>query len=269
MLSYLFNYQRALTSLYLEPQRDTEYKGLNKSVNLNDIQFFRSFIGKLPDKGAKISKFRSQLGEELLHRDEVEKTCGLFSGLNIGKGSVSDEIEWTGKYSHTPHEIQLLDSDDESDEDRNSLKILATQSGVGTYKKTHKIEEPEESLIKPEDLKDSGCCSTSRIEGSEPEEDAYVKLLCNKLEKQRENRKEQFRPYRIPKPSGQSADTKQSKKPLGPHWEVTAATPPPPIHGDVKLISLQESLLLQKEQAAKLKVLVIFHANLWTKYFSE
>jgi hypothetical protein len=164
-----------------------------------------------------------------------------------------------------------LDSDDESEEEKNPLKILATQSGVGTYKKHYKTEEPEESLIKHEDLKDIECCATNKIKGSEPEEDVYVKQLCDKLEKPRENKKELFRPYRITKTKsgGQSTDTQQSKKPLGPHWEVTAATPPPLIHGDIKLISLQESLLLQKEQEAKLKVLVIFHVNLLTKHYSK
>lgn len=165
-----------------------------------------------------------------------------------------------------------MDSDDESDEERNALKILVTQSGVGTYKKHHKIEEPEESLIKPEDLKDVECCVTNRIKGNEPVEDAYVKQLCDKLEKPRENIKEPFKPYRLTKRKSneESANTQQSKKALGPHWEVTAATPPPPVHGDVKLISLQESFLLQKEQAAKLKVLVvIFLANLLTKHRSK
>jgi hypothetical protein len=176
--------------------------------------------------------------------------------LSIGKASVTDEIEWTGKYSQTTRNNQLLDSDDESDEERNPLKILATQSGVGTYKKHHKVEEPEESLIKPEDLKDIDSSVTNRIKVSEPEEDAYVKHLCDKLEKPREKKKEPFRPYRTTRtnPDGLPAINEQSKKTLHPRWEVTAATPPPPIHGSVKLVTLQESLRFQKEQAARLKV---------------
>jgi hypothetical protein len=120
-------------------------------------------------------------------------------------------------------------------------------------------------------LKDIESCATSKIKENEPEEVAYVKQLCDKLEKQRENKKEPFRPNRITqtKSGGQSADTEQRKKPLGPNWEVTAATPPPPVYGGVKLISLQESFLLQKEQATKLKVLIIFHVNLLTKHCSK
>jgi hypothetical protein len=208
----------------------------------------------------------------LLQRDDIDETCELFSGLKIGKSSVSDELEWTGKYSETRCEPHSLDSDDESDDDRNPLKILATQSGVGTYKKQHKFEEPGESLIKPEDLKDIESSVNNGLEHSEKDGDAYVKHLCDKLEKPKEKKKEPFRPYRLAKlnSDGQSPDPQQVKKPLGPHWEVTAATPPQPIYGDMKLISLQESFQLQKEQAAKLKVSIITdHSNVLTKCYSK
>jgi len=244
----------------------------NGTINVIFIHFCRSFIRKLPDKGEKISKFRSQLLEVLSQREDIEKTCELFSGLKIGKPNVSDELEWTGKYSHTSHETQSLDSDDESDEDRNPLKILATRSGVGTYKKQHKIEEPDDSLIKPEDLKDIVPSVNNGIEGSEQDGNAYVKHLCDKFEKPKEKKKEPFRPYRFAKVNsdGQSPNSLQVKKPVGPHWEVTAATPPQPIYGDVKLISLQESFQLQKEQAAILKVsIIMYHSNVLTRCYSK
>ena len=108
------------------------------------------------------------------------------------------------------------------------------------------------------------------IEGSEQDGDVYVKHLCDKFEKQKEKKKEPFRPYRLAKVNcdGQSPDSLQVKKPLGPHWEVTAATPPQPIYGDVKLISLQESFQLQKVQAAKLKVsIIMYHSDVLTRRF--
>lgn len=208
----------------------------------------------------------------LSQRADIEKACELFSGLKIGKPSVSDELEWTGKYSQTRHETQSLDSDDEIDEDRNPLKILATQCGVGTYKKQHKIEQPDESLIKPEDLKDIESSVNNGIEGSGQDGNAYVKCLCDKVEKPKEKKKEPFRPSRLAKVNsdGQSPNSMQVKKPVGPHWEVTAATPPQPIYGDVKFISLQESLQLQKEQAAKLKVsIIIYHFDVLTSHYSK
>lgn len=244
----------------------------NGTINVIFICFCRSFIQKLQDKGEKISKFRSQLLEVLSQREDIEKACELFSGLKIGKPSVSDELEWTGKYSQTSHETQSLDSDDESDEDGNPLKILATQSGVGTYKKQHKIEEPDESLIKPEDLKDIESSVNDGMEGREQDENAYVKRLCDKFQKPTEKKKEPFRPNRFAKVNsdGPSPNSLQVKKPLGPHWEVTAATPPHPIYGDVKLISLQESFQLQKEQAAKLKVsIIMYHSDVLTRRYSK
>lgn len=206
----------------------------------------------------------------LSQSEDIEKTCELFSGLKIGKASVSDELEWTGKCSQTSHETRSLDSDDESDEDINPLKILATQCGVGTYKKQHKIEEPDESLIKPEDLKDIESNFNNGIEGSEQDGNAYVKRLCDKAGKPKEKKKEPFRPNRLANVNsdGQSPNNLHVKKPVGPHWEVTAATPPQPIYGDVKFIGLQESLQLQKEQAAKLKVsIIIYHLDVLTSCY--
>ena len=208
----------------------------------------------------------------LSQREDIEKTCELFSDLKIGKPSVSDELEWTGKYSQTSHESRSLDSDDESDEDRNPLKILAVQCGVGTYKKQHKIEEPDESLIKPEDLMDIESSVNNGIEGSGQDGNAYVKRWCDKIEKPKEKKKEPFRPNRLAKVNsdGQSPNSLQVKKPVGPHWEVTAATPPQPIYGDVKFISLQESFQLQKEQAVKLKVsIIIYHLDVLTSRYSK
>ncbi|XP_069697850.1 DNA-directed RNA polymerase II subunit GRINL1A [Periplaneta americana] len=214
----------------------------------------KSFVAKLPDKGERITAFRSRLLEELAQRDEIGKTCRLLSGLEIGKPSFSDEIEWTGKYSGTgTNNKAALDSDDESDDERNPLKILATQSGIGTYEKQCKVEEPEKSLITQEDLKDIEAIASDGV--AKPKDDVYIKHLCDKIEKPREKKREQFKPFRNTK-----TENTQHKKPLGPHWEVTAATPPLPVHGDVKLISLQESLQLQKEQAAKLKDVQAKHA---------
>jgi hypothetical protein len=45
----------------------------------------------------------------LLRREDIDKACELFSGLKIGKPSVSDELEWTGKYSQISHETRSLE----------------------------------------------------------------------------------------------------------------------------------------------------------------
>jgi hypothetical protein len=122
-----------------------------------------------------------------------------------------------------------------------------------------------------EDLKDVESSVNNGIEGSEQDGNAYVRRLCDKFEKSKENN-EPFRPYHLTKVNsdGQSPNSLQVKKPLGPHWEVTAATQPQPVYGDVKLISLQESLQLQKEQAAKLKVSIIMYlSDVLTRCYSK
>lgn len=104
-----------------------------KKFDLNfNFFFFRSLISKLPDKGAKIIEFREKILKELKQKNTVENAAKLFSELNIstnGKAAMS-ELEWTGKYTEKPKEINKkiveLDSDDEID----PLKILAQ---VGTW----------------------------------------------------------------------------------------------------------------------------------------
>lgn len=53
-----------------------------------------------------------------------------------------------------------------------------------------------------------------------------------------------------------SSNKKELRKPKS-YWEVTAATPPTAVHGDTKMVTLQESIKLQREQQQQLKVLLI------------
>lgn len=80
----------------------------------------------------------------------------------------------------------------------------------------------------------------------------YAKTLCEKFDSVKEDsKKAKFYPYKTlntPK-----VEDKVQRKSCG-RWEVTAATPPAPVHGDTKLVSLQESIHLQCEQQHKLKV---------------
>lgn len=50
-----------------------------------------------------------------------------------------------------------------------------------------------------------------------------------------------------------SSNKKELRKPKS-YWEVTAATPPTAVHGDTKMVTLQESIKLQREQQQQLKV---------------
>ncbi|EFN85251.1 Protein GRINL1B [Harpegnathos saltator] len=207
----------------------------------------KNFICKLPDKGEKIIRFHDKILKELEHRNEVENAANLLSRLNIaceGKAAMS-KLEWTGKYNGNEiTNITELDSDDEED----PLKILAQPTGSGVHKKKIIRVITEESLIKPEDL--------TEIESfkRDPSNVEHVKYIIDKVEKaQRTNKnKEPFRPYKTTK-SDVHDPMKEKQRKQHKNWEVTAATPPLIVHGAAKLLNLNESLKLQKEQIEKLQ----------------
>lgn len=83
----------------------------------------------------------------------------------------------------------------------------------------------------------------------------HVKYIVDKVEKVQEtNKKERlFRPYKTTK-SNVHDPMKEKQRKLHKNWEVTAATPPLIVHEAAKILSLNESLKLQKEQSEKLQV---------------
>lgn len=111
----------------------------------------------------------------------------------------------------------------------------------------------EESLIKPEDIAEIETFKT------DPLDMKHVKYIVDKIEKAQEtNKKMQFKPYKTTK-SNVHNPTKEKERKLHKNWEVTAATPPLIVHGAAKVLSLNESLRLQKEQTEKLQVFDIFN----------
>lgn len=223
----------------------------------NKIFANKNFISKLPDKGEKIASFRDKLLKELEHRNEVERAANLLSQLNIasiGKAAMT-KLEWTGKYNNKNEDttkIVELDSDDEED----PLKILAQPTGTGIHKKKiiHVIHE--ESLIKPEDIVEIESFKTDDCLDVE-----HVKYIVDKVEKAQitNKKKEPFKPYKTTK-SNVHDPTKEKQRKLPNNWEVTAATPPLIIHEATKVLSLNESLILQKEQTNKLQEIQAKHA---------
>lgn len=224
------------------------------------IKYFpisRSFISKLPDKGEKIKAFREKIVNELALKNEVEQAAQLLSRLNIaseGKAAMS-ELEWTTKYSETPNadKIVELDSDDEED----PLKILAQPTGTGVHKKKVIHVPTEETLIKPNDLEE-----IKSFQSSELLEVEHVKYILDKVqtsENHTEKKREPFKPYKTTK-SNVHDPMKEKERKLHKNWEVTAATPPLTVHGGAKVLSLNESLMLQKKQAEKLQEIQAKHA---------
>lgn len=87
----------------------------------------------------------------------------------------------------------------------------------------------------------------------------HVKYIVDKVEKVQEtNKRGSFKPYKTTK-SNVHDPMKEKQRKLHKNWEVTAATPPLIVHGPAKVLTLNESLTLQKEQTEKLQVFDIFH----------
>lgn len=138
-----------------------------------------------------------------------------------------------------------LDSDDDSVEMPNPLQIIANHSG--TQKSFQKIQElPEDSLITKQDIEDAK-------QASGP---SYAQQMCKKYDKQRVS--ERFKPNQPKQKELAKSDFKSSsenvQKMLGKNWEVTSATPPVPIYGSTEMVTLTDSLNLQRQQAQRLKV---------------
>ncbi|CAK9800248.1 DNA-directed RNA polymerase II subunit GRINL1A [Anthophora plagiata] len=220
----------------------------------NKILSNKTFVLKLPDKGEKIKAFYDKILRELKHKNEIENAANLLSRLNLaseGKAAMN-ELEWTGKYNESENAIKVeLDSDDEED----PLKILAQPTGSGVHKKKVIHLLPEESLIKAEDL--------AEIECSEAQSTEYITYIVNKIEKLPEEEetktREPFKPYKTTKSNVHDPEREKQRK-QNKHWEVTAATPPLIVHGATKVINLNESLKLQKEQAENFQEIQAKHA---------
>ena len=122
-------------------------------------------------------------------------------------------------------------------------------TGCGVHKKKIVHLPPEESLIKPEDL--------AEIESFKIKASDHIAYIVNKIENSSENKiekKEPFKPYKTTKTNIHDPEKEKQRK-QNKNWEVTAATPPLIVHGAAKVINLNESLQLQKEQADKFHVI--------------
>lgn len=201
----------------------------------------KSFISKLPDKGCKIQAFHDKIVSTLKAKQEEEQTCRLFGDMKIDSQAVQD-IEWEGKLDSNKN--TYLDSDDDS-EPEDVLHILSQSTA---HEKKVKVLEPEKPSITKEDLIKIG-------------EIPHVKYLVEKTEHKPELKKAtgKFKPFKTTVSDVHNPEKEILRK-KHKHWEVTAATPPPIVHGPAKLLALEESLKLQKEYNSHLKEVEAQHA---------
>lgn len=176
----------------------------------------------------------------------------MLEKLNINS-PLPEDIEWNEGDVSEPK--KLIESDGDSDDGEvNPLRLIATHSGTVQTARKKKIIPPEPSLITQDDLKVI----------------SYEAQICERYGKV-VPQKERFKPNQLKHNDKNKFITSAEnvKKRLGEKWELTEATPPVSIYKDTKMISLSESLKLQREQAEKLKVslhwilfLILIHTKL-------
>ncbi|XP_014370911.2 DNA-directed RNA polymerase II subunit GRINL1A [Papilio machaon] len=210
--------------------RDRQLKLLNN----------KGFINRLSDKGAKIQELYDKVVKEIKLKQEEESTCKLLKNLNLNNDSVQN-VEWEGKIVNK--ENTYLDSDDDSDPE-DVLHILSQRTA---QEKKIKVIEQEKPLVTPEDLVKIG-------------EIPHIKYLVEKAEqKVKPKPTGHYKPFKTTKSDVHNPE-KEIQRKKHKHWEVTAATPPPIVHGPAKVLSLEESLKLQKEYNVHLKEIEVQHA---------
>ncbi|XP_045785763.1 uncharacterized protein LOC123881177 [Maniola jurtina] len=221
-------------------------KSISELMEIRDRQLKllnnKSFLRKLADKGAKIQEFYDKIVLEIKAKQQVEQTCRLFNDMSItsNKDSIQN-VEWEGKIQR--HENTYLDSDDDS-ESEDALHIISQNT---SHEKKVKVLQPEKVLVTPEDLLSIG-------------ETPYIKNIVEKTESNIKPKSTgQFKPYKTTISDVHNPDKEILRK-QNKHWEVTAATPPPIVHGPAKSLTLEESLNLQKEHYKHMKVVEAQHA---------
>ncbi|XP_059057010.1 uncharacterized protein LOC131850706 [Achroia grisella] len=200
----------------------------------------KSFINKLADKGDKIQSFYNKIASTLKEKEEEEQTCRLFNGMKLDSSAV-ESVEWEGKL--TSKSDEYLDSDDNS-EPEDVLHILSQSTSL---EKQVKVLKPEKSTITAIDLADISDVPHVKYLVDKTEHNVNIKQL------------EQFKPYKTTKSNVHDPE-KEVRRKKHKNWEVTAATPPPIVHGPAKLLSLEESLKLQQSYNTHLKEVEAKHA---------
>lgn len=184
-------------------------------------------------------------------------------------------MEWNGGKMHGDQIVvaaDTLDSDDDEDVNIDPLKIIAQSRET----KLVKIEKPIESLITEADLEDiksikaeketiNGESSTSNDSKSEFENnmnttsgsvdlDPHAVYIMKKDESftEKSKSKKKFLPFKTTKSDVHNVEREKNRK-YGKHWEITAATPPHLRNNQVQMLSLHESIEVERQHKEKLR----------------
>lgn len=187
-------------------------------------------------------------------------TSQLFSDLNIATKGASKltNMEWNGKFDPN-HVDAVLDSDD--DDVTDPIALLA-QSRLD--KKTVKIIQPEPQLITSADLEEiksfsSDINKADSVDLSNNSDlEPHALHMCE-VESHKQN-KPKFLPHKTTTSDCHSLDKEKGRR-HGKHWEITSATPPIIRNSEVQILSLQESIAIQRTQIENLKDVEKKHAE--------
>lgn len=197
---------------------------------------------------------------EIAKKDEIDDTSALFSDLNIAtKGAPKlTNMEWNGKFDPN-HVDALVDSDD--DDEQDPIALLA-QSRLD--KKKVKILRPEPQLITSADLDEiksfsNGLHVADSVDSSNNSDlEPHALHMCE-VESHKKN-KPKFLPHKTTKSDCHSLEKEKGRR-HGKHWEITAATPPTIRNSEAQVLSLQESIAIQRQQNDNFKEIERKHAE--------
>ena len=200
-----------------------------------------ALVKKLPDKGEKAKKTKDMIIELIKNKEKVDDLEEQMSTMKID----TEKMEWKGS---------LLDSDDDSDPEddvptKNPLSVLA--QGI-VPKHSSKAKEPEASNEKLSDLEAFAVKEAAMIDNLKPKQ-SFVPYKNTKVDKVTEDLKKELGPVNTVK----SVNTFKIKE-IKPK---TPAIPLPNVYTcETKMMTLSDSLILQQEQAKKLREIELKHA---------
>lgn len=208
----------------------------------------------------------------------------LFSELNIVEKGVKTvtHMEWNGGKVNGNQVLvaaETIDSDDDEDNEIDPLKIIAQSRDTV---KLVKVEKPPKSLITEADLQDiksmvaenennksqngeQSTTTSTKVDNSsksiELEPHAINMIKKDKAFDKDAIAKHKFLPFRTTKSDVHDIEKEKQRK-HGKHWEITAATPPSIRNTAIKLISLQESIEVERLHKKKLEEEMRKHAEM-------
>lgn len=167
-------------------------------------------------------------------------------------------MEWNGKFNPN-HVDAVLDSDD--DDVTDPIALLAQ---IRLDKKKVKILQPEPQLITSADLEEIKSFSNSVNKAdsvdlsNNSDLEPHALYMCE-VESHKKN-KPKFLPHKTTKSDCHSLDKEKGRR-QGKHWEITAATPPIIRNSEAQILTLQESIAIQRQQIENLKDVEKKHAE--------